>query len=372
MTYVIAFKQPGINAIISDARGTWTEIGGRRYGDNNALKTGLLFPGCIYGVIGNAKHANELILGFKRSTGTERALHILWERFQEVVRAHSFSEREDDRFKLLLSTRSSGVPAFYILDPTKTNRLIAIETKAPYAIASLGSGKTSLDKFVAEKAQSTLEEIWRYLACERKLPRRSVHEISPYFFCLWLSELSLTTEKVFLESRFVGGPFHFLYQTGEVESTQNPAVYIFSAADRKAKIVSSWWYRVAYARGGLYIECWSPPSRDSTHSGIEEYLLFSSAASPGIQTLDTNTLYEQVKRDLNAQPFWFFCGLGHTYPRDREHHFFNVSADGKKEDLIGEDGQLTPDIRKLIESGFTGEKLPWVSDIASPGKREKT
>jgi hypothetical protein len=357
MTYLIAFKQPDINAIISDARGTWTRLGQAARGDNNALKTGLLFPGCIYGIVGSADCANELIVGFKESLGAERARQVLWERFREVANAQSYSQASADQFKLLLSSRHAGPPAFYVLDPARSNPVAPIETNAPYAIATLGSGKVALDKYVAEKARLDLEELRSYLACEKQLPIEPIHEISPYFFCLWLSELSLTAEKAFLEAEHVGGVFHFVYQTRDLEATQKPAFYVFSSADRAARAIYSWWYRVAYARGGLYVEYGEPPGQRSAPPNIEEHLLFSSAASPGIESLDMNTLYGQVKRDVSAQPFWFFSGLGHTDPRERGSHFFNVSTDGRREDLFGEDGQLTAGIRQVIESGFTEHDL---------------
>jgi hypothetical protein len=41
MTYILGIKQPGLNAIISDARISWKTNGGEEQGDNTALKTGL-------------------------------------------------------------------------------------------------------------------------------------------------------------------------------------------------------------------------------------------------------------------------------------------------------------------------------------------
>jgi hypothetical protein len=61
MTYIVAFGQPGLNAIIAD---TWvTSSSGASAPDdpNFGLKIGPLFPGCIYGVAGNAAAAQGFI-----------------------------------------------------------------------------------------------------------------------------------------------------------------------------------------------------------------------------------------------------------------------------------------------------------------------
>jgi hypothetical protein len=50
MTYIVAFGQPGFNAIIADMRVSWRSATGVLEGQNIALKIGRLFPGCIYGV----------------------------------------------------------------------------------------------------------------------------------------------------------------------------------------------------------------------------------------------------------------------------------------------------------------------------------
>ena len=67
MTYIVEFKQPGINAIISDtrlsrpiSRSEWT-------GQNTALKTGILFPGCIFGRLNSDQASREFIISFKQS-----------------------------------------------------------------------------------------------------------------------------------------------------------------------------------------------------------------------------------------------------------------------------------------------------------------
>lgn len=364
MTYVIGFKQPGVNAIISDARGSWRGIDGRWYGDNTALKTGLLFPGCIYGVMGNPRHANELILGFKRSVGGERDSHVLWKWFQDVVGAYGFTKGESDGFQILLSNRSSGQPVFYLLD--STSGISRVRMDAPYMVNSYGSGKTVLDRFVGEKSELTLKGLQAHLVDDKGLPTESVHEVSPYFLCLWLSEWSLTYEKSRLEKHGVGGAFHFVYQTDEFESAQKPAVYIFSAANPRTKAICSWLYRVVYVQGGLYLECHTLTAQDAAPTPgpkVEKYVLLSTAAQPYIEAIDQDQLRDIIMKGLESQPFWFFWGIGYTNRLDRSNHFFNVSGDGKREDVLGEDGRLAPEVRRLIESGFTGERLPWVSDV---------
>jgi hypothetical protein len=53
MTYIVAFGQPGLNAIIADIRVSWPSNVGVPDNQNIGFKVGLLFPGCIYGVTCN-------------------------------------------------------------------------------------------------------------------------------------------------------------------------------------------------------------------------------------------------------------------------------------------------------------------------------
>ena len=66
MTYIIGFRQPGINAILADTLVTRRSVDGvveERKGD---LKTGLLFRGCIYGSTGSVGPIRQFVTGFQR------------------------------------------------------------------------------------------------------------------------------------------------------------------------------------------------------------------------------------------------------------------------------------------------------------------
>jgi len=74
MTYIIGYKQPGINTIISDMRVSWKAANGSGLGRNTALKTGYLFPGCFFGRLGSAEHSREFICAVCASNLSERAV----------------------------------------------------------------------------------------------------------------------------------------------------------------------------------------------------------------------------------------------------------------------------------------------------------
>jgi hypothetical protein len=68
MTYIVAFGQPGLNAIIADTRVSWLSKAGVPDNQDIGLKVGPLFPGCIYGVTCNDDtKVREFIRSFKES-----------------------------------------------------------------------------------------------------------------------------------------------------------------------------------------------------------------------------------------------------------------------------------------------------------------
>jgi hypothetical protein len=66
VTYIVGFRQPGINAILADTRVSWRHDG-LVEGRDGDLKTGLLFRGCIYGSTGFAVSIRQFVMSFKES-----------------------------------------------------------------------------------------------------------------------------------------------------------------------------------------------------------------------------------------------------------------------------------------------------------------
>ena len=78
MTYIVALGQPGMNTIFADSRVSWNY---GRQGRNDGMKIGLLFPGCIYAMLGNVFAAREFVRSFKESIySTTDTIAGFWER----------------------------------------------------------------------------------------------------------------------------------------------------------------------------------------------------------------------------------------------------------------------------------------------------
>ena len=116
MTYIVAFGQPGVNAIIADTRVSWRSDTGVLDGQDTALKIGLLFPGCIYGATWSEVSVHAFIRSFKESIyGVTDTVLGLWQRFERFIARYPFPAQQ---FQLVLSHRGHGAPRFALLDST--------------------------------------------------------------------------------------------------------------------------------------------------------------------------------------------------------------------------------------------------------------
>jgi hypothetical protein len=96
---------------------------------NDALKCGLLFPGCIYAASGHAVEAREFILFCKQQLLKPRTLEDYWKLFNEQIHRYNFSS--ESTFKLLLSNRSMGIGTcltIYGLLPVNTTNSLQEQT----------------------------------------------------------------------------------------------------------------------------------------------------------------------------------------------------------------------------------------------------
>ncbi len=350
MTYIVGFKQPGVNAIISDARVSWKGDHNQWEGKNTRLKTGLLFTGCIFGRLGNDECSRDFIVAFRRSVRESTdSIGGFWQKFQEFAKSYNYRKGSKNQFKLLLSCRATGQPKFHLFD--SENGFSSEEIPHENYFLSFGSGKEILDPYLSQVCSARIKPLQEYLS--GNLPKTiSPWLVSPYFVSLWLSELSLTFESSELEKHQVGGVFHFIYQTEQTEATQTPAIYIFSMANRSAKSIYSWIYRVACVQGGLYVERHSPPDSRSKEVKVEVDAFFDDASRLDASKLDKESLHDQIIAELNSIPFYCFCGFGFTPPQDRKSFGFKIATKGKREDLFDESGTPNTTLRKMIVRNF--------------------
>ena len=137
----------------------------------------------------------------------------LWNRLGRFTKGYAYPPGPSQHFRLLLSQRSAGRPAFACLDP-KEGLQAGPSVNADFYAWSSGSGTAAVRDHMQDFLANRVKTVKQLLIKELKLAERQVQALLPYFVCLWLSELSLTFEGSWLAERYgVGGVFHFIRQT---------------------------------------------------------------------------------------------------------------------------------------------------------------
>jgi len=334
MTYILGIQKTDNNfaAILCDLMVTFKDHEGNVIERNNtSLKSGLLFEGCIYGAAGNANLAKSFIKGFKELTDSSRSIEYNWELFQNYSKA-DFADNSGEAFKVLLSCRVSGVPQLFLYNSTERNI-----TKIDDGICSIGSGKEILDKHVELRKDITDKAILEILS-KNKIPILYY----PYFYCLWLSELTMGLEASKLNDIGVGGLFHFCFQTNEKECRQQPSVYVLSVPDKKNKTIYNHIYRVTFVEMSLVVD---NPLFKPSRSII---MPFEMSKTDNISKDELQAFGEKVNQEADAQPFYYFCGFGFPTPELRGSFTAHLSCD-RTTFVVDKKGTIHPDYRSRIE-----------------------
>jgi hypothetical protein len=348
MTYIVGFGQPGMNAILADTRVSWSMPDGTVEGRDGDVKIGLLFRGCIYGALGSEAGGRQFLKAFKESIhGQADTIAGFWNRFERFSGEYPY--REDQHFQLLLSQRGTGMPRFAFLD----SRLGLDQAVVPHDhyLLAFGSGREVLNETLQGVYAPRLQTLQRELLRSMQPPER-VTLLSPYFLCLWLCEQSLTFEASLLNSHGVGGVFHFASQGPSFEAPQQPAVYVFSQADRSSRSIRAWLYRIAAVQGGLYVESHAPADTPETAGRVKKLVSFDTAARYDAASYTEDQLRAMVDQELGSLPFYFFCGFGFTDPTDRRSVGFIASSRGQRGDVFDESGKIVPAFAAQIVRNF--------------------
>ena len=335
MTYVVGINQFDANAIISDTHISWWRLNQKVSGQNVGLKSGYFFPGCIFAISGSLDDARTFVITCKTHLSGRNTLPSFWARFLEFVKSYKFPKTRESCFQLLLSSRNQGILQFYILDSVQG---ITIAPQGKFI--SIGSGKPLLDTRMQNLVSINPDIINQLVTVEKRFPPLTF----PYLYCLWLTEMSQGTDLSLTEKYHVGGIFHFLWQNTEGEYTQNPAVYVLSEADPKNKIIYSWIYRVAYAQGALVV--------DNPISNSRE-IITDTAARPKFELIPTNQLQLDIVKEIDSQPFYFFCGFGFANPKHRGEFGIALTNEGKY--AVDKAGNISPFMKASLQEKFSRE-----------------
>jgi 20S proteasome alpha/beta subunit len=182
MTYIIGINNYGASCIICDTRISYGQSGIN--GSNDALKSGKLFPGCIYGAAGNSDELRKFISSMRQTQDERNTLSGFWDNFCKFVSKYNFSKSK--LFQLLLASRHTGDSKLYLLDPIEGS------IKNAGNLVTIGSGKNLLDRELKEIHEQRNPKIIEYLQ-DQGVPIHSY----PYLYCLWLMERVQGMEHLF-------------------------------------------------------------------------------------------------------------------------------------------------------------------------------
>ena len=338
MTYILGIQKPEnkFAALLCDLMVSFEDHDGNIIDRNNSsLKTGLLFEGCIYGVAGNANLAKQFIVGFKGIVDKSKSMEYNWNLFHHYSKAE-FSDQSGEPFKVLLSSRVSGSPQLFLYDSNQKGI-----SKIGDEIFSIGSGKAILDDIIdlrRKMAEETISEL---------LHRNDIPILYyPYFYCLWLSELTMGFEVTKLEKIGVGGLFHFCFQTNEKEGRQQPSVFVLSVPDVKKKEIYNHIYRVTFVERYLVVD---NPLVDPSRYII---MPFEMSNTDSIPPEELQVLGDTVNREADLQQFYYFCGFGFPSPELRGSFLCHLSCDNNKL-VVDERGNIHPAFKRKIERNIT-------------------
>ena len=318
-------------------------------GHNTGLKTGVLFPGCIYGVCGAEQPSREFIRSFKEVI---RSLPMIdppsaWQAFTEHSTNYNYDRSHpNSRFTMLLSERSTGQPIFYVLD--SSNGCIAPKPKSsPDEIEALpfGSGADIMQRTFHTEFLAKTNKFLEFVGKEGGTPKQAF-EIFPYIFCLWLNEYSLGENRYELEKCGVGGPFHFIYQNGQNESRQGSAWTVVVSVDDQGEGTHSiaTLHKIVPLSVGVGVQTYDLGSEEPR--GYQTNFCLSGAADYEWNEPPPEKAQLLADEFGAAQKQAAFCGIGFAQRRYRNRLIYLVECFEK--DLFDEEGSPDAWVKQAV------------------------
>lgn len=331
MTYIVGIRKPEYNflTIISDIMVTKVFPDGKIQKENNALKIGYLFNGCIYGLSGDASAGHKFLGSFKKMIDCKGSVKENFKKLSDFIELSQWDAGSG--FKVLFGIRNSS-PEFFLLDScTREFRLLN------ECLYTMGSGKGLLDPIVSQAYDYSNSFIMDEL---KKNGAPIVYY--PSFTCLWLSELVLGFEEKQLREKGVGGIFHYIYQTDKKECSPMPIVFVLSKLENNRLVQKS--YRACLINGYLIIE----NLMDGTVSIFTSEVERQDLAEKGL--LDSDDILQEAHMRSRKLPIYYFCGFATHDPSYRGFYSAHFSCNDTK--VIDWKGNIRSDFQEKISKNL--------------------
>lgn len=316
LTYIVGTIIDGVGFIVADMRVSFGKLG-----SNHAIKTGVIMPGCIFGISGDPRSARAFLSDVRFRYEKEGI-----SRWDYVERALQFASIEED-FELVICSRHSGVVQLY--------RLSSSDRKVYGPLGdtvTLGSGKQRLDGDLSQFEGGELYRHWRALSARGYPP-----SAAGYLYCLWLIERSRGEEGPKLEEEGVGGVFQYVWQDSTDENCQGPAVYLL----HNYRDSTCYFFRVAYVESGGVVVIDSVSGNSLTIDAFARPdLLGKDPKSP-----EMSAIAAACYKEIREEQFYHFLGVGHERDDWRSGRITHLCVNGQP--LLDWDCERIPSASEL-------------------------
>lgn len=294
MTQLIALRRAGISSIVADSLVT-QGIGRDRSYDFASIKNGILCPGIIYGVCGDAEGALKFVVDFRAQASGIVDPVDSWKNLERFVSQYSFPQPPRGRFAVLISSRHSGSPCFYCIDSYQ-ERIVACDQDVGF----MGSEGADLDAACSAFLGAFLNES-RSAELLAKSPHLRPHDI-PHFLVFFLYQQGFGDRSYDLQQIGVGGYFSYVWQDGASEGRQSTGLYLVAQAYREKRILVIHRHRIAFdfdpLLGELMVVTEKPHGQPAAW-----YVLIQNMTDNTVSVAETKLLDEIIARHSCAPPY---------------------------------------------------------------------
>jgi hypothetical protein len=347
MTILIALHRRGVSAIFSDTAVSRRGANGRpEVCQEWAMKSGVLFPGCIYGVSGSQEGAkrffDSVVPVIERTQGVENR----WTQLQTLaLRANTSPEHH---FTMVLATRHERGSNIYFFDSNQDALGIQRATDDLYLD---GSGAPLLEEQASALAEVVLGDV-RLAAMHGTIPHAG-NDLFAYLLLLSLRQRAIGEDKILFPRALINDEIHFIAQDQDHEWRQQPSMLIVGSVAH-SDLINLEVRRTAFQNDTLIRWDWTAGADARWQCMLPAHI--DEAARPDAERLRLSN--EAIAKEKNGAPYYF---LGAGVPLPGEHSapidiFFDV-FDG--EHYFGDtEGYISQTILNFIGEQSSGRPLP--------------
>jgi len=293
MTFLVTLRRLGISSIVADSLVT-EQAGHDRNYSFASIKNGVLCPGIIYGVCGDAEGALRFITEF-RAAVTVVDPHNAWKEFERFVNRYHFPKPPRGRFGIQLSSRHLGSPRFYSIDSYQ-ERIIECDQDVGF----MGSAGADLDEICGAFLGAFLNEK-RASELLIQYPSLRPRDI-PHFLVFFLFQQSFGDRSYELQQIGVGGYSSYVWQDKDAEGRQTPGLYLIAQGYPEKRVLVIHRHRIAFdshpTLGELMVITEKPQGMPAAW-----YVLVQNMSNSTIEVDETALLDDVIGRHNIESPY---------------------------------------------------------------------